>query len=304
MPIRIARILARLGNLQRRLLSSIYAIIGPRSAYRISDAGAAAIWWLLPPLRERFESQCVAALPEVGEAGAREIARRSFIHRVRSLTDLLLARRLLSERTFARYGGAMPGELRERIADATRRRQALIFVSAYFGPFDLLPIYLGLNGVKALVVYREHADRAFDDLRRQIREQGGCELVAVPDAGPRMSDVLGRGGVVAMIADHADDARGVPVTFMGLPTTASRVVALLAVHYNAEVIVGGIRRRAEPFCVEWISIDTIRPADWAGAADAIGDITRRYTRGLEELVRRDPTQYLWGHQRWTPRADA
>lgn len=303
MPIWIARILARLGNWQRRLLSWIYAIVGPRNAYRFSDAGAALIWWLLPPLRERFESQCVAALPELGDVAAREIARRSFIHRVRSLTDLLLARRLLRAGTFARYGGALPGELRGRIADAQRRGQAMIFISAYFGPFDLLPIYLGLNGVRALVVYREHADRGFDDLRRQIREQGGCELVAVADAPVRMSEVLGGGGVVAMIADHATDPRGVPVTFMGLATTAQRVVALLAVHYNAEIVVGGMRRAEEPFHVEWKSMDVIRPADWAGADDPVVEITRRYTRGLEQLVRSDLTQYLWGYQRWARRDD-
>ena len=72
-----------------------------------------------------------------------------------------------------------------------------------------------------------------------------------------------------MIADHATDPRGVPVTFMGLPTTAQRVVALLAVHYKAEIVVGGMRRTGRPFHVDWLSIDVIRPADWVAAVLAI-----------------------------------
>ena len=34
------------------------------------------------------------------------------------------------------------------------------------------------------------------------------------------------------------------------------------------------------------------------AADDARLLTQRYTRALEELIRQDPTQYLWLHRRW------
>ena len=36
----------------------------------------------------------------------------------------------------------------------------------------------------------------------------------------------------------------------------------------------------------------------ASRADDARLLTQRYTRALEELIRQDPTQYLWLHRRW------
>ena len=47
-------------------------------------------------------------------------------------------------------------------------------------------------------------------------------------------------------------------------------------------------------CVE----DVIDAREYAGRPDAIMAITRRFTLGLEQLVRRHPEQYFWLHRRW------
>lgn len=294
----LSRAVVAFGNLQRRLVAALYGIIGPRAAYRISGWGAWAVYRLLDSFRLRCEAQCRAALgSEYDDAEIRRIAEQAFIHRARNLTDLLLARRYLNQRSFAHAGGAIPAGDLARLRAAQAAGRPVILVSGYYGPFDLLPVFLGFNGIRAGVVYRPHGNAEWDDLRRRVREKSGCEMIPLGAAAERLAARLAAGGIVAILADHHVE-RGVAVTFLGLPTRASKAVALLAQRYEADVIVAGIRRLGAEFRFELCVADVIRPADWAFAEDATAYVTQRYTRGIETLVRRDPTQYLWGYARW------
>lgn len=254
---------------------------------------------LLSPLRQLSETQCHTALAAHVPAGQTPVlAEQAFVHRIWNLTDLLLADRWLHRGTYARLGGRLAPKDLSKMRDAARRGKPVILVSAYYGPFDLLPIFLGYNNLPATVVYLRHGNRAFDAYRRRIRERSGCELVPVEDAPRRFEQVLSEGGRVALVADHHAESRGMEVTFLGLPTRVSRSVGLLAARYEADVVVAGIRRQPEPFRFELVVEDVFKPIDWQDTEDPVTWITHRYLRGLERLVLADPSQYLWAHPRW------
>ena len=288
-----------LANFHRRLLAFYCAIMGPRRAYAITGRLARYLYRLLTPVRARSEAQCRAALgARVPPAAVPALAEQSFVHRVWNLTDLWLAERLLHPGTHERYGGRIPEPYRSDLLSAQQRGQPVILVSAYYGPFDLLPIFLGYNGVRAGVVYQSHANPDFDVQRRHIRARSGCELVSVDEALVRLPALLAAGGTIAIVADHHAQRRGLPVTFLGLPTRAVRSVGLLAWRYDADVVVAGIRRVRESFRFSIDVVDVFKQPSWRSAADPVRYITERYLRGLETLVLRDPSQYLWGYARW------
>ncbi len=293
------RLFVILGNAYRRFLAVLLAVIGPRAAYRVTRELAGLLYRNLSPLQTRFEQQYAAAL---GRGISREeiarAARSSFIHRMWNLTDLMLAERLLHPHTFEAYGGQIGEPYRGLLLLANRKKQPVILVTAYYGPFDLLPIFLGYNGIGAGVVYRTHPNVAFDEYRQRIRARGGCEMIPVEQAVYRLPQILESGGTVAILADHHADRRGLPVTFLGRPTTAMRTVGLLACAYQAIVVVAGIRRLRESFHFDIVVADIMHPRDWTGASDPVAFITNRYLRGLETIILRDPVQYPWGYDRW------
>jgi lauroyl/myristoyl acyltransferase len=52
--------------------------------------------------------------------------------------------------------------------------------------------------------------------------------------------------------------------------------------------------------------DIIYPEEWQNYPrdqykDELHYLTARYTKGIENMVRDDPTQYLWIHRRWKTR---
>ena len=287
-----------LGNFHRRLLAVYFAVAGPQAAYVITALLARRLYRLLTPFRLRSEVQCRAALgSRIAADDVPRVAEQAFVHRVWNLTDLLLAERLLHPGTYRRYGGNVPEPHLAEMLDAQRRGQPVILVSAYYGPFDLLPVFLGFNGIRTAVVYAPHANPAFDEQRRRIRARSGCELIPVSQALARVPQILADGGSVALIADHHAEGRGLPATYLGLPTKVPRTVGLLAWRYAADVVVAGIRRRGV-FRFEIDVTDVFKRTAWADVADPIAYITERYVRGLERLILGDPAQYLWGYARW------
>jgi lauroyl/myristoyl acyltransferase len=123
-------------------------------------------------------------------------------------------------------------------------------------------------------------------------------MIPTDRAAARFAEILGLGGAVAIVADHHADARGVPATFLHLPTHAERSVGLLAWRYDAHVVVAGIRRRHVPFQFDLVVEDVFGPDSWSAVDDPVVYVTHRYLRGLERMVMTDPTQYLWGYARW------
>ncbi|MGQ9651012.1 MAG: lysophospholipid acyltransferase family protein [Phycisphaerae bacterium] len=289
----------QLGNAYRRVLAVVLGLVGPRVAYRVTGRLARTLYRLLEPVRVRSEAQCRAALnARILTEDIPRIAEASFVHRIWNLTDLMLADRLLHRNTCHRYGGRIPEPYLHTLLDAQRNRQPVILVTAYYGPFDLLPVFLGCNGVRATVVYRRHRNAGFDAYRRRIRERGGCELVPLERAGSLIARRLEEGRTVALLTDHQAERRGLPATFLGLPTVALRSVGLLAYHYRAAVAVSGIRRVSQTFRFQIIVSAIIQPSDWATAEDPVAYITTHYLAALERIVLSDPTQYLWSYARW------
>lgn len=281
------------------MLGVYFAILGPSVAYTVSGCLGRWLYRLLTPVRQRSEAQCRAALGgHIAAENVPRVAEQAFVHRIWNLADLWLAQRFLHPGTYQRYGGCIPEPHLHDLLDAQRRGQPAILVSAYYGPFDLLPIFLGYNGVCAGVVYQPHANADFDAQRRRIRARSGCEMIPVEQAVERLPRILRHGGTIAIVADHHAERRGLPATFLGLPTRAVRSVGLLAWRYDADIVVAGIRRLNSAFRFEIEVIDVVKSPAWAGQPDPVAYITQRYLRGLEKLVLRDPTQYLWGYARW------
>src|SRR5690606_3396992 len=106
------------------------------------------------------------------------------------------------------------------------------------------------------------------------------------------------------VADQNAGDRGLHVPYFGRLASSYKSIALLAVQHNATVIVGQARRIAAgagaPRGVRYrIELqDVFGPRDWAGFDDPMFYVTARYRRGLEQLVRAAPEQYLWMHRIW------
>ena len=114
----------------------------------------------------------------------------------------------------------------------------------------------------------------------------------------RINALMASGGNLALLADQDAGQKGLFVDYFGRPASTYKSIALLALEYDAVIVVGGAVRVGRPLGYRILIEDFIDPKEYVKSPDAVKQITQRYTAGLERLVRRHPEQYLWLHRRW------
>lgn len=295
----IAAAAITLGDAHRRFLTLMLRFLGPRRAYALMASLARRCYDAAEDMRKTSEARCREALGErQPETAIKEISRAAFVHRIWNLADLMLAPRLLRTRTFERYGCVIPEPYRSLLLNAQQHRQPVILVTTYYGPYDLLPVVLGLNGIAATAVYRPHLNRRYDRYRQSVRTCAGCEMLTQSGAAAGISEALASGRTVAILLDPAGERKGIPVSFLGVRSNVPRTVGLLAEHYGAIIVVAVIRRLSQSFQFQLVVSDLFGPSDWCNEPEAIEYSTRRYCAALERLILEVPEQYLWLRTGW------
>ena len=151
---------------------------------------------------------------------------------------------------------------------------------------------------RALAIARRIDNRHLDRFLARFRSGTGQTILDKNDDYERIQQVLREGGAIAMLADQDAGPRGTFVDFFGRPASTFKSIALLALEFNAAIIVVGVPKVGEPMRYHLSSEDVILPEDFANEKDPAKAITQRYTAALERIIRQAPGQYFWLHRRW------
>jgi KDO2-lipid IV(A) lauroyltransferase len=174
----------------------------------------------------------------------------------------------------------------------------LLIVTAHYGNWELAALMLRLYGIRAHLVARQMDNPYLDDLMRRFRESFGHTMLSKRGDLGRMRRVLAAGGTLCTLVDQDAGSRGMFVDFFGRPASTHTVIAYLARKTHALIVVVGAQNMGAPLNYRLRVTDIIDPDDYTGNPDAVFAITQRVTAGVERLVRHDPRQYFWLHQRW------
>ncbi len=177
----------------------------------------------------------------------------------------------------------------------------VIFLSGHYGNWEVAVQLLGLFGFKMGVVARRLDNPLLDRWFEKFRERFGHELIDKTGGATRMTEILEQGGCLCMLGDQDAGRQGTFVEFFHKPASTHRAIALLALRYDAVILVGGARRIEKPnrywvgfeqFCEE-----VIDPREMT-SDNPEREMIERYHQALERMIRRAPEQYFWVHKRW------
>ena len=174
----------------------------------------------------------------------------------------------------------------------------IIMLSGHFGNWEMAGYLFGVFGFPPNSVARTLDNPYLDRYLRKFRERTGQYLIDKKEGYEEMLQVLQNGGILSFLADQDAGQRGLYVDFFGRPASTHKAIALLAIEHQAPIVVGYARRIGPGFRYEVGCDQIIEPSELTGTADDVRLLTQRYTNALENIVRRDPAQYLWLHRRW------
>ena len=181
--------------------------------------------------------------------------------------------------------------------------KGIIGLTGHIGNFELMAAYFSLNGYKVSVVGRELYDPRLDRLLVENRENVGLENIPSSAGVKPILKALRAGKILGVLADQdSSRVRGVFVNFFERPARTPVGPVLLAYKTGSPIVPMAIVRKDK----NKYKIIVKPPVELIFSQDRekdITDVTQRYTRVLESIIREYPDQWLWMHDRWKSKPD-
>ncbi len=282
-----------------RLFAMFVHMFPPRTNYRTARLIGEMLWRFDRRHRRIAEGHLRISFPDWEDGRIARVARESMKHLVYLGLEVLLTTRLITPARWRRHvklTGLAP-VLRMLLANRT----GMILVTGHYGSFELTGYTMATLGFPSVSVARPLDNPHINEFVMGVRERTGQSILYKKGATASMEDVLAARGTLGFIADQDAGRKGLFVDFFGRPASTYKSIGLMAMQFEAPVVVGYGRRLDDDFHFEMGVERIILPREWAEKDDPLRWITQEYTAALERIVRADPEQYLWVHRRWKHR---
>lgn len=240
------------------------------------------------------------AFPEKSRRERARILRGEFTSLGRQLAEVCLFPRYTRENVaqVVVYDGF------ENYEHAFARGKGVLFLTAHFGGWELSAFSHSLHDHRMHVVMRPLDNVYLDRLIRRYRSMHGNSMVDKDDFVRGLLAAMRTGEVVGILMDtNMTPPQGVFVDFFGIPACTASGLARIALRTDAAVVPTftvwdpGLRKyrlRFDP------AVDLLRTGN--DDTDIVAN-TQRFTKIIEDYVRRYPDQWLWVHRRWKTRPE-
>ena len=266
-----------------------------------SYALARALAWFMYTVDKRhrvvgLENLKMAFGDRFTEAERDRIVRGVYLHFCMMIMEMLHIPRKVHLTNWRQYVSLVG---HEPILDRLITGGPIILLTGHYGNWEMAGYLFGLFGFPTYSVARTLDNPYLDRFLRSFRERTGQKLIPKAGGYDQILEVLqirtspvdaGRPG-----RGPARDVRRV-LRPAGLDLTRpSRCWPSSTRPRSSSASLDG---SALASATRSARADVIEPHEFSGTADDVRLLTQRYTTALEELIRQDPTQYLWLHRRW------
>ena len=271
----------------------------PRPVARpIASAVTRFIYVLLPRLQKTAETNLLLAFPDWTDA-----QRQSVIGgMLRNLGWMAVEFARFPKYTRQNIDQVIVLDGHENFLEGQRRGNGVLYLTGHIGAWELSSFAHALYGFPLHYMARPIENRRIDALVNAYRCRSGNRPIFKNESARVTLKVLKDAGTIGILADqNTMPSEAVFVDFFGKAASTTTGIARLALHTGAAIVpgyavwdqqLGKYRLRFE------------RPVELTRTGDAERDIlenTQKFTKVLEEVIRRYPDQWVWVHGRWNTR---
>lgn len=176
--------------------------------------------------------------------------------------------------------------------------KGLIVITGHIGCFELLAAYWAKRGYVVTVVGRELWEKRLNRQLVSIRESLGYRTIDRDSGAKSVLRVLQDKNVVALLIDQHTRVSGIYVPFFNRPAHTPIGVAKMALATGAPILPMAIYMTRPGRHTIRILPPIKRTEGKGDRSQEVEEITRRCSEAIEDLIRFDPKQWAWFHERW------
>ncbi len=187
----------------------------------------------------------------------------------------------------------------EKILDnLSRSGKPVVFVSGHFANFELMSMEITKKNIKLATIYRPLNNFLLNPFMEYLRKKYICpnQIKKGKEGLKNLISFIEKGYSIALMVDQRL-SEGENFNFFNYPALTTTLPAQIALKYNYQIIPIYISRdKNDSFQMEIqepILIESFNKDD-----NKKNLITKKLNQIIEEMIKRDPSQWILSHNRW------
>ena len=182
----------------------------------------------------------------------------------------------------------------ENLKKIKDENKSVVFISGHFNNFELMAMQIEMAGINLAAIYRPLNNIFLNKIMEKIRKNYICKKqIKKGRAGSRdIIENLQQGGSIALMIDQRV-TEGVKTNFFGYPATTTTIPEQIIKKYKCDVVPIYIERKNNYY----FNMKVSKPLNFDSNLKD-GEITEKLNFVLEEMINKNPDQWIWTHDRW------
>ena len=184
------------------------------------------------------------------------------------------------------------------LEEIKKSNEPVIFYSGHFANFELMAMELDKFGIKCAAIYRPLNNFFLNPLMEYLRMKYICPN-QIPKGRAGMREIINRvknGYSIALMVDQRV-GEGPRITFFNQPAQTTTIPAQLSLKYDCKLVPISLKRVGD-ISFEMTVHEPYKIQKTGDADQDTKNITLKINQIIEKMIIKNPTQWLWSHNRW------
>jgi len=182
----------------------------------------------------------------------------------------------------------------EILEEIKRSKEPVIFVSGHFDNFELMAMHIEKSGVDLAAIYRPLNNNFLNPVMENIRKKYICRK-QIKKGISGTKEILKHfksGTSIALMIDQRV-SQGIKSLLFKNEALTTTIPAQFVKKFNCKVVPIYIERKSN----ENFMLEIMQPINF-NDGETIENITLKLNQLLEEMIVKNPHQWIWTHNRW------
>ena len=236
-------------------------------------------------------SNLTKAFPKLSLQEKKILSKKMWFNYGRILAEYMYIRYFREKEKFSNLITIENQNILEKIK---KESKPVIFISGHFNNFELMAMQIDKAGIDLTTIYRPLNNIFLNPLMERIRKKYICKKqIKKGIAGTKeLLQNFKNGSSIALMIDQRV-TEGVMCDFFGQKARTTTIPAQFVKKFNAKIVPVYIQRfDNNKFKLEFDSVIEFK------SDETLDAITLKLNKILEEMILKNPDQWIWTHNRW------